>query len=337
MIDPISRNFQSISPENTNMSSRQRGGVSITGQTSYIDFMAQDMPQPPSTAYINQLLNDLKAAGVTTINLSFDQVAGGIPSQFQNAYQALTTLAHADNMKVVMSFGGEMASVSDWTPNQNSLTQIESLITQYDLDGLDFDVEVSSVPSGLTNFLMQLHTFAQAKGVPMTLTVMGYPGNSVGTYVPPWNISSGPLSSLFFNGDMQNPAITFHSMFDGLNLMMYGSSQDLINGGKPTSDMTQWMNIIKHLDIPTQSVHIGFMDGIAYGSQPAGSQGAGIDAAKAYVAVLQAFGFKPSDFGTPFWWPQEGADASRYSPSGVDSGFDTQMMRAFFNELQNPT
>lgn len=329
----ISGDFGIGDSGDNNQFSKQRGGVSVSGQTSYIDFMAQDMPQPPSAAYIAQLIKDLQAAGVTTINLSFGQIAGGIPAQFQTAYKELISAAHAANMKAVMSFGGETASVSDWTPNSGSLAQIENLVKQYGLDGLDFDVEINSVPPGLTDFLTQLHTFAHAKGVEMTLTVMGYPGNSIGTYVPPWNISTGPLSSLFFNGDMQNPTITFQNMFDGLNLMMYGSSQDLINNGQPTSDMTQWVNIIKYLGIPTKSVHIGFMDGISYGSSPPGSAGAGTDAANAYIQVLKALGYKPSDFGTPFWWPQEGGYASRYSPSGVDGGFDNQMMQAFFNQL----
>lgn len=319
-------------------------GVSIGGQTCYIDFQAQDMPQPPSQAYIAQLIQDLKAAGVTTINLSFDQINGGIPQQYQSAYQALIAAAHAAQMKAVMSFGGEMASVDNWTPNSSSLSQIEQLVNTYHLDGMDFDVEISTLPPNLPDFFSQLHEFAHSGGrdVNMSLTVMGYPGNSVGTYVPPWNISDGPLAGLFFNGTMGSPDVTFNQMFDGLNLMMYGSSQDLISGGKPSSDLQQWMNIIQHLNIPLSSTHIGFMDGIAYGNAPAGlTAQAGVDAANAYIQALQGLSpsLTPNQLGDPFWWPQEGQYADRYSnqgvmPSGSSGSFGNAMMQAFYSTLQ---
>ncbi|MCH9614595.1 MAG: hypothetical protein SP1CHLAM54_14420 [Chlamydiia bacterium] len=301
----------------------------ISGQSAYLLLGGKGMPAVPSAAYCDKLISDLKAVGVNSVFISFANIATGLTPAEEAQFGPLADAATAAGMPVNLSIGGQKGV---WTPSAQTVSIFEGLVTKYNLSGLDFDIE-SGMSANLPQDLQQLHSFCAPKGVKMSLTVEASPYNSVGIYDPKTgNIQKGTLSALFF--DSQNKPV-FNTMFDSLNLMMYGGPQYLVNSdGTPTTYLKEWMESIPNL-MPLTSVHIGFGDGTGNGSGMGypGSGTPGQNAANAYISALKGLSpsYTPADFGKPFWWTWN--NTGRYSESTVDSGFDTTMEKDFWTTL----
>lgn len=300
--------------------------IGPVGQTAYIDIMSMG---GMSQASINTIIAELQAGKINQIDLSFAQItdlttweagdAGG-NTTFQQVIQA----AHAEGIKVDLSFGGSVASLADWeiangtssqkpTPAQQLATQLATFAQQYGIDGLDFDYEVDLPPSpppgstapnypqNLLSFFETLHTQMSPLHIPMTLTVMGSPSNSVGSPDGSGGYSGGSINNLFQN---------FSQCFDGLNLMLYGGPEYLT--GSPNY-LQMWIGnkgenngVASQYGIPLNEIHVGFMNYNNGG--PGGYPGSGTDGANAaddYLSALSALGYSPSDLGSTFWWPWE--------------------------------
>lgn len=316
--------------------------------------------------YFNSLLSQLKTAGINQIELSFAQIGGidnlinggvGAPSDdvisamlstFPGAMQELVTLAHAQGMKVDLSFGGEIATSmqickSGETPEGQAQKLIQ-FMDQFKIDAVDFDIEspaFSQVNSASTvqAFFTALHAGLSAEGKAVTLTAMG-------------SINNGPngfLREVFY--DSNNQPI-FNQMFDGLNLMLYSTTEYYINAKTSYGDWSieSWIDLVGRQN--TSKIHIGFEDGINYASPSSSADGSynidtqdsGTAAAEIYEQVLQQLkkdGY-PTNFGEPFFWPEYTKHAAgttnRYQAIvGADGkitvNFDVGMMEAFFEKM----
>lgn len=75
--------------------------------------------------------------------------------------------------------------------------------------------------------------------------------------------------------------------------------------------LVDYINLAKQFNIPLDCLHIGFTDFDGVPDQPGssfypGSSWAdGCNAADTYVSILKSLGYTPSDFGNPYWWPNE--------------------------------
>lgn len=292
------------------------GPVTVQGQTAYIDISAMN---GMSAASIQTIIDDLKATGITQIDLSFAQLSDPTswPAGGSATFQQVIADAHAAGMKVDLSFGGANgATAGNWSvDNPAALTaQLAAFVKANGIDGLDFDYEYTAGPlpapyqANLLTFFEDFHAQMSPLNIPMTLTVMAGPSNSAGTPDGSGGVGNGPITDLFQN---------FSACFDGLNLMMYGGPEYLT--GNPNY-LEMWLGtkgqnngIINQFGIPIQDIHVGFMDykeGDPSGYPGTGTQGQ--NAANAYLAALAALGYTPSELGTTFWWPNEGV----IDPSG---------------------
>jgi GH18 family chitinase len=308
--------------------------IQTTKQTSYLDIMAMD--GNVTAQDLQSILTQLQAAGVNQVNFSFTQINAAnweIPGNTTDnppvsIFQKTIELAHQMGMKVALSFGGANATVADWEI-ADSAAQANALIAfaqTNKIDQLDFDYEIGSVanPDKLLAFFQNLHS-GLSSAVPLSLTVMASPSNSIGYKVtwPTTQWTGGSIANLFQN---------FTSCFDDLNLMMYGGPEYL---DPPSEYLEQWIgnkqgeaSVAKQCNIPLKNVHIGFIDFTPYQGTQDGKAIADI-----YAADLATLGFQTSDFGDVFWWPTEsGAQASRYRDEGGRVDFQTGEMAAFNEE-----
>jgi hypothetical protein len=269
--------------------------------------------------FLNDLFSQLGRDGIKKIEFSFAQISdieklvngqgGGsaadkITDIFkdnfkvgktsgQNFLKYFISAAHHNGVRAELSFGGAIASASDWKINGNPATAAQHLVefmNNYDIDGADFDIESDAIMKGnsasdVQTFFKTLHQgLSPAKDV--TLTVMGD--------INQWSKTLAPL----FTG--------FDSMFDGLNLMLYSDKEFYIDADNPTWGLKQWISLIND----PSKIHIGFFDSIPY-ENPDASSGKKYDvsglergeaAAKIYLDVLKDLGLSKAQMGEPFWW-----------------------------------
>lgn len=274
--------------------------INIQGQIAYI---LVDQNLDPSM--IPQIISDLKAVGIDQVDLSFANLSDS-STWDTDKFKALTSAAHQAGMKVDIAFGGAVQQADAWhlgsqDAAQKKAAEVLQFVKDSGVDGLDWDYEITTKTGdedNLLTFFQTLHSDLGSIGreVPMTLTVMASPANSVGwkeTWPKP-HFTGGPINNLFEN---------FSKCFDGLNLMMYGGPQVLT----PDQFLHQWIgkkdgsefSVAEQFGIPLNEIHVGFMNTAGY----PGSKSEGANAADDYVSVLKDLGYKPTDLGETFWWP----------------------------------
>ncbi|MBS0623566.1 MAG: hypothetical protein JSS62_02990 [Verrucomicrobia bacterium] len=330
------------------------------------------------TQFLPSLFSQLKESGVSSLDFSFSQfndidalLSGtqapsqqsdtiaqllAMNKQFSGHVDLLQVLidgAHQAGMKVDLSLGGENAAgMTICQPGETGQGQADKLaqfMDKYKIDAVDFDLEDTGAIEFVKNnpqqtildFFSQLHSDLSAQGKTSTLTLEG-------------SLASWPKGTFSFL--FSNPSV-FNSMFDGLNLMLYGGSKFFIDANNPSWGIEQWLNIIGPQN--AGKLHIGFTDSVPY--ETAGQSG-GSSAGQAYdippgtsrgaaaaMVYQQMEQQVQQDFakqgvsvqlGDPFWWPAATAHAadnwSRYVPvNGQDTAdFDTQLaMQDFYQQL----
>lgn len=329
---------------------------------------------PALQSYLTQLFSQMKAAGFSSIDLAFGQVSDidGMASgdwsalaaanpndafaQFMNfvqqygggvnVLQMITQSAHAAGMTVDLSMGGANASTPDFnicglgeTP-AGQAAKLASFLQKNGFDAVDFDIEgpylTSSTQTASTvqTFFQSLLSDLTPMGITSTLTVEG----GLAAVQPP----SGYLCPLFYSS---TGTPNFSTMFDGLNLMLYSSSQYYIAANDPSWGIEQWLNLIGPQNAPM--LHIGFETGINY-ADPSSSANSpspfpippntspGAAAAMIFQQLeqqLAAAGY-PSDLGAPFMWVDEGGTSNPYGVGPGDSPeFVGSFMTDFYNQL----
>jgi len=171
--------------------------------------------------------------------------------------------AHKNNVKVDISFGGSFATGPDVTLPGSPETEAQNLVkfmSNYALDSIDFDLEGTSAtkilevntPKDACTFFSSLHTSLKAESKPSIITLEGSLENA----------PTGTLKPLFTN---------FNELFDGVNLMLYSTSQYYIDADNVTWCIKQWIEFV-----PPSGIHIGFYDKINY-TNPASSAGEAYD------------------------------------------------------------
>ncbi|MGB7978292.1 MAG: glycoside hydrolase family 18 protein [Chlamydiales bacterium] len=302
-----------------------KGAEVYAGDTCYIDmgilyggesFMTWwpnvGIDQTKFDAYLDSLFASFKKNGVNMMDLSFaqlcdiEQLAQGkgegasgndkISSIFadgyevirsdgtstgQNFLQYMTARAHADGIKVDVSFGGANASSTDWDPGKGTAGDLANFMNEYNIDSVDFDME-TSLPQGVdyNQFFSELHSLLQSSNKQMILTV---------------------------EGDLSNAKKLDLNNFDGVNLMLYSTSQYYIDADNDTWGLKQWIAAVGN----PQKIHVGFYDSIPY-ENPSASAGEpypipeglsrGDAAAFVYESALNELGLTPDQVGEPFWW-----------------------------------
>lgn len=355
-------------------------GEFTTTLNNFIIWYQPSGPSPVINAtalqsYLTQLFTQMKASGFSSIDLAFGQlndidgmasgnwaaVAKANPNdafaQFMsfvqtngggvNVLQMMTQSAHAAGMTVDLSFGGANASTPDFNlcgPGETpagQAAQLAAFLQKNGFDAVDFDIEgpyltsATQTASDVQEFFQSLHSDLQPNGITSTLTVEG--GLSA------VDSPSGYLYPLFYSA---SGAPNFTSMFDGLNLMLYSSSQYYIAANDPSWGIEQWLNIIGPNNAPM--LHIGFETGINYADPSASANtpcpfpippntSPGAAAAMIFQQLeqqLAADGY-PSDLGEPFMWIDEGGTSNPYGVGPGDSPeFVGSFMTDFYNQLQ---
>lgn len=221
---------------------------------------------------------------------------------YDNILQYMCSYAHANNMKVNLSFGGESAaSANDWKLPSDPKTTASDLVAfmnKNGLDGADFDVENDQMMSqnssvALQEFFQNLHTELSSQGKQTILTIPG----DINIWGPN---GSGQLGPMF-------------SSFDSINLMLYSKDQyylDPDNSKGATWGLREWIQAVGD----PSKLHIGFYDSIDYRnpSSSAGekyniSEGAtnGQAAAEIYKQLLSDLHLTPNQLGSPFMWTDD--------------------------------
>jgi hypothetical protein len=331
-------------------------------------------------AYLQSLFQQMEKAGQNTVDLAFAQLdnidaydsgnfdASGVDTSYDVIASLLSSLqknnvsvpgysdflsyfvaqAHANGMKVNISFGGGVATDSTFKileqsgeTYQGEAEKLADFIKKYGIDGVDFDIEDPSALSSqgpdssgqnVFSFFATLHSILEPEGKATTLTTM------LGVS---WRSTFSQMLS------------NFTSYFDGLNLMAYSDSQYWLDPNTPSGDPDQGWTIEEWIDaIGRQNagmIHIGFDDGVPYANpsanggqykyniQPGSSNGQA--AAQIYLALLaqlKADGY-PSTLGDPFFWPAADVKPNgqdRYAPtSSGGSNFVSSDMQDFYNWL----
>jgi predicted nucleic acid-binding Zn-ribbon protein len=359
--------------------------VHTDGSTTYLDFgLIQagimkyiNWSTVPATVdekgllhYFDSLFAQLKAAGITQVDLAFSQLAdvGALLSgdlsnvsahdtiaqilQFSNQYlggfdliSLFTKEAHAQGLSVDLSFGGLFGDHMQICPNgedpHDQAVKMAAMMQKYGFDSIDFDLESGGAQEFMSqgvdvvkDYLKTLHTLLEAQNKTMTLTVMG----DVNTWGK--NVFAELFSDKFGHK-------TFSDYFDGLNLMLYSDTDYYLDADNSSWGLKQWIDVIGQENI--SKMHIGFDDGVPYES-PSASQGSknypidptsrGRSAALIYKEIikqLHEMGIE-GNFGEPFWWPAtEVNGGARYLPDAngnIQFGIDVAMQE-FYDEMNS--
>ena len=358
----------------SNNTVHQNQNISIQGETSYLDlglmsaklwkFMSwwpeKKLDMDQLNQYLSSLFSQLKKAGVNQINLSFgqlgsidsllkqgegapsDDVLSGLLKDFPGALEAIVQKAHANGMKVAVSFGGELGQslkiVGSGETAAGQAQKLMEFMNKNGIDSVDFDIESplfpqANSPKDARDFFTALHENLAKEGKTMTLTVEGSFNDWAKNY----------LKDLFYD-DRGNPMFT--KLFDGLNLMLYSETAYYVDAKNPAWGVEQWLDIIGKEN--ESKVHIGFEDNVNY-ADPSTSAGghykidttdSGKAAAEIYEQLshqLEEDGCK-APLGKPFFWPDTHHGNDRYNPIPKDGtitvNFDTDFMQSFYNELR---
>lgn len=318
--------------------------------------------------YMQNLVSQFSDAGITDISLAFAQLNnidellnpnanpsatedlfGYILKNYSEVLPGLVKAAHDEGLKVHLSFGGQNASqanvqicMGNQTP-QGQASKFIQFLNQYQLDGMNFDIEgasanlfVSENEKTLLPFIQSLHQGLQAANKRLTLTTEASHGVLT------------TLKSLFFN---QNNQPIFASLFDGLYLMTYDSGERYYidaNDNEGPANQVDW-GLQTWIDAVTKGnacyIHTGFQDATAY-EKPSSSAGKvytittqdrGAAAAQIMQQVKQTLSQNqyPQSLGGGFWWPDEGAMSSRYEikPDGT-SDFQMSTIKSYYKNAQ---
>jgi chitinase len=114
---------------------------------------------------------------ITHLNIAFlnPDAAGNFTTL--NGLKELVTAAHAKNVKVLASIGGGLAPayyttlIADNSSRTKLAGSIASLTDQYNLDGIDVDLEGSLVDANYETFVLALKAILQPKGKLLTTAV----------------------------------------------------------------------------------------------------------------------------------------------------------------------
>jgi hypothetical protein len=324
-------------------------------------------------AYFDSLFSTLKNAGFEQIMIAFCNV------QFIDAYysknyrdnslqQSLDPLAailhqlsevidlldymvkkaHANNLKIGLSFGGVNAQSDGWnflpTSGETYAGQASKLaaaISSYNLDSIDFDYEyASTLNSEAYAFFSSLHTALQGK-VPMTLTVQ----------------MAADWYTTYLTGFFTEGGATFSNFFDGINLMAYdGGTQYYLDPVRPSQYYKSWSLPEWEAQVGGyQYLNVGFYDKVPYADKSANGgtydwwtedsfvaaalesvTSNGVAAGILYNALIKKLG----NLGKPFFWPSECNNFMRYVPvkdglEVVGCKFVSHDMINFFKTIQD--
>lgn len=329
-------------------------------------------------SYLSSLFGNFKANHFNKIYLAFSQIADigylNHPDQWSSTtiptndafitnfmYQVyhncpkhsleqfLTTFtdqAHANDVKVILSFGGENATGAKICPDssqtpEGQATELATFLKTYGFDGADFDLESDALTTQnstdeITEFFSSLKTSLSSQGQTSTITLMG---------AHSWGTST--FNMLF------NPS--FSTYFDSVNLMLYGSGGA---GGQYYIDATDasdkidwgidgWINLVGTGN--SSAICIGFQDNTYYENPQASagetynvdSSSRGKSAAMIYKQMIQKLSASgcPTTLGECFWWPDpsvKGAGGTdRYAPKSDGSAdFLSQTMIDFATNME---
>jgi chitinase len=114
---------------------------------------------------------------ITHLNIAFlnPDVAGNFTTLI--GLKELVTAAHAKNVKVLASIGGGLAPayyttlIADNGSRAKLVSSIAALTDQYNLDGIDVDLEGSFVDANYETFVMALKAILQPKGKLLTTAI----------------------------------------------------------------------------------------------------------------------------------------------------------------------
>ncbi len=206
---------------------------------------------PQMDQYLASLFTQMQGAGQNTIVLSFAQLdnidaysSGNFATPTDSTYDVIVALlnsfeknsvavpgfdnfllylvhtAHANGMKIVISFGGENGTKTTFTILQqpeetyeSQATKLASFITNYGFDGIDFDIEgptiLSSQPidssgASVLTFFQSLYSQLAPSNVTVSLTTM-------------LGVSWRTVFATFLSN--------FSTYFNAINLMAYSSTQ----------------------------------------------------------------------------------------------------------------
>lgn len=329
-------------------------------------FKAWDLTDPKKLdVYLDTLFEEFNQAGIDQIYISFAQIedidlliAYGERSvvdaiaDWLNEYPGLldkfVNLAHQNNIKVSVSFGGQYAqgmkiSKAGESPKDQA-NKLLSFVSDHKIDNLDFDLEEGgaiefskvNTPIEAKDFFYVLKKELNNLGKSLTLTVEGSTSKWPENY----------LRELFYD-DSNRPI--FSSLFDGLNLMLYGKKFYLDTVGD--WGVETWLDIIGKKNAPY--LHIGFQDSINYADlsnwqpspevkkcpwtvRPGSSSGsAAAQIFKELQQKLKEDGYT-SELGSPFWWPARngGGVPDRYAPTNSGQAqFGLEVEKDFYQEL----
>jgi len=359
-LDALKSQLSQLTADATTLQQNINPSPSANGNTTYLDmnvltnalnqFMIwwpdQKLDMAKVDQYLSSLISQLKAAGISQIDLGFLQISDIDNLELDPGIQELIKMAHQNGMKVDLSFGGEDGTAMQIckggeTPSGQAM-KLAQFIKDNGIDAVDFDIENGSfsqvnAPQDARLFFQTLHSQLGAEGKTMALTIMG----SIGTW------AKGFLKELFYD---DNGAPIFSSLFDDLNLMLYSMTQGYISADNPDWGIEGWLDVIGHEN--ASKLHVGFEDMIDYSqpgaiagqSYPVDTTDSGTAAAEIYKQLLQQLeqaGY-PSSLGNPFFWPdlrKHTPDTwNRYQPIILPDGsigvnFDTDMIGNFAKEM----
>jgi chitinase len=114
---------------------------------------------------------------ITHLNIAFlnPDAAGNFATL--SGLKELVTAAHAKNVKVLASIGGGLAPayyttlIADNGSRAKLVSSIAALTDQYNLDGIDVDLEGSFVDANYETFVMALKAILQPKGKLLTTAI----------------------------------------------------------------------------------------------------------------------------------------------------------------------
>ncbi len=319
----------------------------------YVDvtYLTSQLGRTPSIDDFKTALHSwymgLQAAGVGQITLSFAQVQnlllfseGQPPAVPQDdlvtnmlatspdAFTAVIEQAHADNIKVFVSFGGGSANGTNWTlptaaSDPNPTNTLCDIVKKYNIDGCDFDIELNTfaqtnTQQAVSQFFGNLYTQLGGVNKSSTLACMGS--------IADW--PQGDIKELFYSGNN----VIFNSFFNGLNLMLYSDTAPYINPDDRSTGwaLTQWIDIIGKTNV--HKIHVGFDDSVNYriGAYK-NVESNGVAAARMYKDALAKLAEDnyPNDFGSVFFWPA--LSVNPYSTLPVMPSF----MIEFYQEMMS--
>lgn len=323
----------------------------MNNQTGKLDMKKLDQ-------YLQSLFKKFRESGLTNVDLSFAQLSdvlqllGGsgkasptdviaqLMKLYPGALQEYVKVAHANGVKVTLSFGGANGYGKNWKIQGDPVkyaNELNDFVKKMGLNGVDFDIEDASFsktnPAPIaTKFFTTLHDLLAKEGKKSTLTIMGGLADWPKRY----------LKDLFQDGKGNS---VFTKMFDGVNLMLYSSTQYYLDAKNPTWGIEEWLDLLGKQN--ASKIHIGFEDGINY-ANPKNSAGtkyhvdttdSGKAAAEVYkqlLAQLEKDGY-PSKLGSAFFWPDWSGE--KYGTKVVDgkvvTTFPTDFEKSFDREMKS--